>query len=148
VASAALDGTVRLWDAASGACLQVLTGHTGEIRGVALSADGQRVASGGVDATVRVWDTTNGECLHVLTGHTATVWGVALSGNGGLVASAALDGTVRLWDARGGAPLRTLRPDRLYERMEITGLTGVTAAQHDALLALGAVDRSDRATGA
>jgi hypothetical protein len=39
--------------------------------------------------------------------------------------------------------LRTLRPDRLYERLDITGLTGVTAAQRAALLALGAVERTD-----
>jgi hypothetical protein len=34
-----------------------------------------------------------------------------------------------------------LRPDRPYERMDITGLTGVTAAQRAALLALGAVEK-------
>ena len=57
-----------------------------------------------------------------------------------VLASGALDSTVRLWNAQSGAALRTLRPDRLYERMDITGLTGVTAAQREALLALGAVD--------
>jgi hypothetical protein len=37
-----------------------------------------------------------------------------------------------------GACLHTLRVDRSYERLDITGLTGVTAAQQAALLALGA----------
>jgi hypothetical protein len=37
--------------------------------------------------------------------------------------------------------LRTLRVDRRYERLDITGLSGVTEAQRTALLALGAVDR-------
>jgi hypothetical protein len=44
--------------------------------------------------------------------------------------------------------LHTLRPDRLYECVDITGLTGVTAAQRDALLSLGAVERSGHAAGA
>jgi len=35
-----------------------------------------------------------------------------------------------------------LRPERRYERLDITGLTGVTAAQRAALLALGAREQA------
>jgi hypothetical protein len=58
-----------------------------------------------------------------------------------LLGSGSFDGTVRLWDATSRTCLRTLRSDRRYERLDITGLTGVTDAQHAALLALGAVER-------
>jgi transcriptional regulator with XRE-family HTH domain len=38
---------------------------------------------------------------------------------------------------------RVLQVDRHYERLDITGLSGITEAQRQALIALGAVDRSD-----
>ena len=63
-----------------------------------------------------------------------------MSGDGQLLASGGLDGAIRLWEVSSGACLRTLRSDRQYERMDITDLTGVTAAQRAALLALGAFE--------
>ncbi len=67
---------------------------------------------------------------------------MTLSADGQTVASGSLDGTVKLWDTASFSVLRTLRPDRRYERMDITGLTGVTTAQQAALLALGAVEQA------
>jgi WD40 repeat protein len=64
---------------------------------------------------------------------------VVLSADGRLVACGSFDGTVRLWEASSGAHLHTLRCDRRYERVDVTGLTGVTAAQRVSLLALGAI---------
>jgi WD40 repeat protein len=141
LASAGLDRTVRLWDTSSGRLLSTLHSHTGLVCGVALSADGQLLASGNFDGTVQLWQAPDGQPLATLPGHRGPVYGVALSADGRLLASGGLDGTVRLWDVRSGTCLRTLRSDRYYERMDITGLTGVTAAQRAALIALGAVDR-------
>jgi WD40 repeat protein/transcriptional regulator with XRE-family HTH domain len=141
VASSSDDGAVKLWATCGGRLLATLDGHTGPVYGVALSADGRLLASAGFDRTVRLWAAPSGTPLATLEGHTGPVFGVALSADGQLLGSGGLDGTVRLWDASTGACLRTLRADRRYERLAITGLSGINPAQRSALLALGAFEK-------
>jgi len=54
------DMRVWVWDLATGKCRARLTGHTGEVRCVAVSADGRTAVSGGKDFTVLVWDLVAG----------------------------------------------------------------------------------------
>jgi WD40 repeat protein len=70
VVSGSGDETVRLWDAATGAALQTLEGHTDYVRSVAFSPDGKQVVSGSDDETVRLWDAATGAALQTLEGHT------------------------------------------------------------------------------
>jgi WD40 repeat protein len=108
VASGSDDSTVRLWDAATGAPLQTLEGHSNWVRSVAFSPDGKQVASGSDDSTVRLWDAATGAPLQTLEGHSNWVTSVAFSPDGKQVASGSDDNTVRLWDAATGASLQTL----------------------------------------
>ena len=100
LASASDDRTIRLWDAASGALLRTLAGHTSWVRSVAFSPDGRLLASGSEDNTIRLWDAASGQLLRALEGHTNTVLSVAFSPDGHLLASGSRDGTVRLWGVR------------------------------------------------
>jgi WD40 repeat protein len=136
-----------MWDVPTGKLLATLRGHTGEIRAVALSGDGSLLASGGFDGTVRLWRVAEERSVATLHGHASPVFGIAMTSDGRLIASGGFDGTVRLWNAATFASLRTLRSDRPFERVDITGLTGVTEAQYMALLTLGAIDRSQSPWG-
>ena len=136
IASGSVDGTARLWNVEDGHSVVTLPGHTGGVYGVTLSASGW-LAAGCHDGTVRLWEAASGRHLASLIGHSGGVVGVAFSADGRAIASGSLDGTVKLWDAANFALLRTMRPDRRYERMDITGLTGVTEAQRMALLGPG-----------
>ena len=66
LASASYDGTVRVWDPATGTALATLTGHDGRVDAVAFSPDGRLVASAGNDRTVRVWDVSAAKVLSLL----------------------------------------------------------------------------------
>jgi len=61
LASATDDGTVRLWDAATGRLTATLAGHTGPILGVAFSPNGRTLASASDDRTVRLLDAATGQ---------------------------------------------------------------------------------------
>ena len=71
--------------------------------------------------------------------HQGTVQALKVSPDGGMLASCGDDGAIRLWDLESGELLQTLQ-DRLYERLNITGIRGLTEAQQASLRALGAFE--------
>lgn len=92
---------------------------------------------------MRIWDINSGECLKIFQGHDRYIWSVVWHPNRELLASAGEDETIKIWDINTGECLKTLRADRPYEGMNITGVTGITDAQKATLEALGAIgDRS------
>jgi small GTP-binding protein len=89
--------------------ITVLNGHTNQIHGVAISADGRWAVSGSADKTVRVWDVEMGNCLAILEGHSEPVYGVAVTADGQRILSGSFDNNVRAWDMKTGKCLRTFR---------------------------------------
>jgi len=53
------DGVIRGFELDTGKEIFKMSGHKGEVHGLAVSADGRRVISGGADSTFRVVDLTN-----------------------------------------------------------------------------------------
>jgi WD40 repeat protein len=56
LATGSSDRSLRLWEAASGACVRVLTAQTSCITSLAFSPDGSQLAAGTEDGTVAVYD--------------------------------------------------------------------------------------------
>ena len=107
----AVAGSVGIWiyDAETGALVDLFTGHTGEIYSVSYSSDGLTLASGSSDKTIRMWDARTGESLYILNGLRYSITSVSYSPDGAQFASrSAGDGTMCLWDSRTGERLHVL----------------------------------------
>ena len=106
LASGDNDGTVRIWDPATGQQHAALKGHRDRVYAVcAVTVNGQELlASGGDDGPVRIWDPATGQQRAALEGHRGWVRAVcAVTVNGQeLLASGGDDGTVRIWDPATG----------------------------------------------
>jgi len=127
-ADADADGTVRLWNTATGqpagAPIHATSGRGG-VAEVAFSPHGDLLASADADGTVRLWNLATsrpvGTSLHAasagakfgvplspdgrLTAGGGIVFGVAFSPDGKLLASVGVSGTVRLWNPKTGHPV-------------------------------------------
>jgi serine/threonine protein kinase len=99
------DGTLRLWDVASGQGGRVLCEGGPEVRAVALAGDG-RLALSASGATLKLWDAGTAQELGRLVGHTDTVKSVAFAPDGRQAASGGDDRTVRLWNVQGRREVR------------------------------------------
>jgi WD40 repeat protein len=108
LAAGCADGTIKLWDPASGALLRNLTGHREAVRCVAFNEDGGWIASGSEDAQVRLWNLRTRQHIS-LSSHTRSVTMLALSPDGRrLVTAGPGSSTACLWNARTGARLHIL----------------------------------------
>lgn len=94
------DGQIKLWKVTTPFAkepLLMLSGHSGPVSSINISADGKILASGGADTIVKVWDLDNRSELQSFRGHGEWVTDVAISRAGATVVSADAAGKVHVW---------------------------------------------------
>jgi WD40 repeat protein/transcriptional regulator with XRE-family HTH domain len=136
-------GELFVWDAQSAERVQSLSGHVGIVFALAWSKGADLLVSGGSDGILRWWDVQRGACVTMREGHPTGVQSLRVSPDGHLLASCGDDNAIKVWDLQSAELLRTLRSDRPYERLNITGTRGLTEAQKATLRALGAVEENE-----
>jgi WD40 repeat protein/transcriptional regulator with XRE-family HTH domain len=133
-------GELRVWDAHSGQIVHVFAGDPGMVSALSWAPSGELLVSADSDGQLRWWQMLSGECVRVLPAHQGMVWALNVSPDGRRLASCGEDGAIRLWDLESGKQERLLRHDRPYERLNITGIQGLTQAEIATLRALGAIE--------
>ncbi|MFD5487842.1 AAA family ATPase [Streptomyces virginiae] len=103
LATAARDGTARVYDAASGRCLHVLRSEATMIESVSWAPDSTRLATTGREQVVRLWDSRTGSLLDELTAPGFVGRQVAWSPLATHVAASSRDKAVRVWNVDTGA---------------------------------------------
>jgi WD40 repeat protein len=143
------DGTVRLWDAATGRQITTLTRSLGQVTSLGSSLYGTILAVGGADGTVQLWDTaTRRPTSGPPASHDGSVFGVAFNLDGTILVTGYADGTVSLWSLASGSctsgPVIGSDPGRVRA-------TSVALSPNGATLAAGNADGTirlwDTATG-
>jgi WD40 repeat protein len=146
--SACWHNAMQFWDLATGkTCGKLETPmHTTEAHPPIFSPAGNLLANSLDNSTIQIWDVRTGEVFRTLVGHNHVILSIAFlpqtdpAEDLKLVSSSA-DETIKIWNVQTGECLTTLYPDRLYEGMDITNVTGFTEGAITTLKSLGAIVR-------
>ena len=131
---------IKLWNLETAELIQTFTGHNGTVLSLVFDLEENTIISSGIDSTIKIWEVDTARCIKVLPGHETSIRAIELTPDRRTLVSSSTDGTIGLWDMKTGQIRKLLRPERPYEEMNIAGVRGLTAAQRDTLIALGAMN--------
>jgi len=140
-------GELLVWDVVGGDRVtspgkRVLTPEAdmSPVFSLAWSLNGTLLMSGGTDGRIYWWEIDRETSPLGVPAHEGWIHSIQVSPDGGTVASSGEDGAIQLWNMHSRQHLLTLRRDRPYERLNITGIRGLTQAELATLRVLGAME--------
>jgi WD40 repeat protein len=161
VVSGSYDGKLIWWDLDKEKAVRTLAAHTKQIRQLAASPDGSKLASVGDDMVCRVWNAVDGGLIHELHGHlsqtpthfTSMLYCCTFSPDGKQLATGDRIGHVVIWDAVTGKQVAAVETPTLYtwdsvQRIRsIGGVRALAFSPDGAHLAIGGVGQIKNVDG-
>ena len=95
--SAALDGTLWLWDIGQQRAIRHFVDHDGPVYRLQLLDDDTTLVSIGHDGQLREWDVDNGRIRAALPVHDGPAWSVEVTPDGRFAVTAGSDASLRVW---------------------------------------------------
>jgi WD40 repeat protein/transcriptional regulator with XRE-family HTH domain len=144
LASASLDGTLRLWDIQDGQPIHVLEGHTHDVFGLAISADSQLLVSTGEDQTVRLWHLQSGRNLKTLRGYTGGIHSLSLSSDDQILASSGQNEMIQVWHLQPDGNPSSYHPYKTFPSptRQMSSFSNVSFSPDNQMLAINRHDES------
>jgi WD40 repeat protein len=100
----AVRASLGSWHARSSLMERSLS-HKGDVRALAFSPDGHRLATASASGAGQLWDVATAAKLGAPLSHEAPLTAVAFSPQGDIIATSDVAGMLKLWDALTGRPL-------------------------------------------
>ena len=102
----ALGNNIQLWDIATGAPVEILTGHTSFVTDIAYSPDGKKLLSGSQDKTLRLWTIPAQPQITLRRGHNnQKIHDIAYHPQGKLFTTVSSD-HIHVWNHEDSRPIR------------------------------------------
>ncbi|MEH1886546.1 serine/threonine-protein kinase [Nostoc sp.] len=128
IASSGGDGTIKLWNLATGKEISSLNAYSQQVNAVAISPDGKTLVSGSDDSTIKIWNLRTRKQIRTLEGHSDSVHALAISADSETLVSGSDDNTIKIWDLATGEQIRTLVGHTFWVRSVAISPDGVILA--------------------
>ncbi|MEQ1830968.1 MAG: WD40 repeat domain-containing protein, partial [Pirellula sp.] len=124
IASASTDGTIKLWETATGRLIRTIEGHRAPVTSIAFHPDGKTIGAGDAKNFAILWDSHTGQELHKLQ-HDFAINCVAFSPNGDLFATGTLrskEGSHRMiWRVADGSQVKSFSKPNQVRSISFNG---------------------------
>ncbi len=93
---------INIWDLETGQIMMTLSGHSGSVKTMITSNDGQKLITAADDRSIRIWDLQTGQEQRILSHHAGPVLAMAPIPGLHMIISGGMDKLLHTWDIDSG----------------------------------------------